>query len=261
MRSIWLEYHDVFDGDREPDYVPGSARAYCIARQLFGDHLAVIQASGLTVRTAHASRTVQAPAGDEVVLAFDDGWAGALSVGVEELTRAGLRGTFYITRGFVGRRGYADVPLLRQACQAGMELGAHGTTHRSLHACTEDEIRAEFADARKFLEDAVGAAVTTASLPEGNWTPRIAREVRECGFACLCTSDPSVNRPGTDPFRLHRVAIRRSTTAAAVRDYCRFALLGQVLRHRVLAIPKRLLGLDTYARVRNMLLGGGRQEE
>ncbi|MEO1367789.1 MAG: polysaccharide deacetylase family protein [Acidobacteriota bacterium] len=249
MSSLWLMYHDVVDGEPDPR-VPPSAALYHVTAERFAAHLDAITASGLPATTAGAWR-----AGERsVVLTFDDGWLGSLRRGVEQLQHSGLVATFYILKDFIGRRGFADRQSLLDAHRAGMEIGVHGSSHRALSSCTEDEVRSELGDCKKELEDLLGAPVVSASAPGGEWNPGIARIAEELGLRTLSTSRPGLNRAGAPPRRLRRMAIRRQTSAAHVAKWCRFDVGAELWRWRLLQLPRTVLGPRLYTRLRRTLL-------
>jgi peptidoglycan/xylan/chitin deacetylase (PgdA/CDA1 family) len=242
-------YHDVHEGSEPAPGIPRSATVYHVSKASFDAQLRILGSSGLPLRALGAPSD-----GDSLVLTFDDGWEGSLSVGLEALLSAGARATFFVTPEYVGRRHFAGPSLLRDAHASGMEIGTHGSTHRFLALLTEAEIREELAAAKAFLEDLLGAPVTTGSVPGGDWSPVVARVARECGYTALCTSRPGVNDERTDPFALGRVAIRRTTPLAALERYARLRVGRERLRAAALDVPTRLVGRDRYAAIRARLL-------
>lgn len=247
-------YHDVHEGTAPAAGIPRTASLYHVSKEAFEEHLRVVAARGQPVQTV--GEYVAAAGEDSLVVTFDDGWAGSLSAGVECLLAAGLRGTFFVTRDNVGARRFADASLLRDAHAAGMEIGTHGATHRLLARLPEPEIRAELASSKAFLEDLLGAPVTTGSVPGGDWSPLVATIARESGYTAICTSRPGINDDRTDPFGLRRVAIRRMTTPTAVARYARFRVGRERLRAAVLDVPRGLVGRERYAAIRARLLHG-----
>lgn len=190
------------------------------------------------------------------MITFDDGWVGSLTDGVECLNEAGFRSTFFVTRDYVGRKHYATIAHLREASEAGHEMGTHGCTHRLLRGCDESEIRRELADSKAFLEDVTGKPVKIGSPPGGRWTPAVERIAKECGYEALATSRPGVNGPGTSPFRLRRMPITRWMGEDTVARYCRFFTRRESLRYALLELPKWAIGMERYARVRRRILSG-----
>lgn len=251
MRGVFLMFHEVYEGEAPAPGIPRTASRYHVSNARFAEHLRAVAATGVAVRTVGEHALSE---GDAVILTFDDGWAGSLSVGVERLAEAAVRATFFVTRDYVGKRGFAGPSLLREAHSAGMEIGTHGATHRFLARLPEAEARAELASSRAFLEDLLGAPVTTGSVPGGDWSPAVARVARECGYTALCTSRPGINDERTDLFALRRITIRASTKPAAAERYARLRVGPEVLRATVLDVPRRLLGRERYAALRAWVL-------
>jgi peptidoglycan/xylan/chitin deacetylase (PgdA/CDA1 family) len=253
MRSVWLMYHDVHEV--EPDrHLPPSATLYHVARRTFASHLAAIRSTG--PRVLSVGGFLAHPDEDSVVLTFDDGWKGAFEIAVPLLVQEGWRATFFVTRDFVGRRGFCERADLLASSRAGMEIGVHGTTHRMLSACGRDEIVWEFRACKEHLEELLSRPVEFASLPGGDVNRTIVACAREAGLKLLCGSRPGINRDRTSSFGLRRVAVKQRTTAADVSRYCRFELRREVVAWGVRQAPRSLLGARTYARLRRRLLGG-----
>jgi peptidoglycan/xylan/chitin deacetylase (PgdA/CDA1 family) len=252
--GVWLAYHEVYDGEPAVDVREG-ASLYHLPVDAFRAHVDAVAESGVAVRTVGDWVAGRSGDGDHLTFTFDDGWAGSLGPAVDCLAAAGMAGTFFVTRDFVGTPNYADAERIRTARDAGMEIGAHGATHRFLADCSEAEIREELTASKAFLEDLLQQPVESMSAPGGAWSPAVARIARECGYRALCTSRPGRNGPGTDPMRLRRVAVRRGTGPEAVRRYAGQAVTREVVRAAVLDVPRRLLGRRGYARLRARLLG------
>lgn len=253
MSSLWLMYHDVYDRAPRPG-VPPSAAAYHLSRESFTAHLLAIEQSGHRVVTAGEFVAAPAAAGHSIVLTFDDGWVGTFEIALPLLLERGWRATVFVTRDFIGRANFCGRDALRAAAAAGMEIGVHGVTHRMLSACTPAEIVAEFRECREYLEGLLGQSVTHASIPGGDMTATVVACAREAGMRSLSNSRPGVNQPASSPFDLRRLAIKNSTRAADVQRYCRFRLGAERARWAVLQMPRTILGMKLYSRMRRAIL-------
>lgn len=262
LRSVWLMYHDV-QGPSSDSSVPRSSAMYHVSSATFASHLEAIGRSGLEVTTVGRFLAGSSVAEGSVALTFDDGWAGTFTHAVPELLRRNWRATVFITRDFVGRPGFCDAAMLRDAASAGIEIGIHGTTHRMLSGCTYDQIVWEFRACRDHLESLLGRPIEHASLPGGDGTPVITAAAREAGVTAICTSRPGVNKTSTARANLYRMAIRSSTTADDVARYCAFDVRRERARWALLQLPRTALGMRTYSRLRRMVFGerAGHQNE
>ena len=253
MRSLWLMYHDVYDSAPAAG-VPSSANVYHVSADVFRSHLEVIEQSGLRVLSAGQFLANPAAPQDTVVLTFDDGWHGAFEVARPLLLQRGWKATFFVTRNFVGRSNFCTPEILRQAAADGMEIGVHGVTHRMLSACTREEVVQEFRGCKDYLEDVLGRSVDHASIPGGDLTPTVAACAREAGMKSLANSRPGVNRPSTSAFDLRRVAMKDATSIEDLQRLCQFNLGRERARWTLLQLPRSVLGMKRYSKLRRALL-------
>ena len=244
-------YHDVCASSPASD-IPASAAAYHVSRDRFAAQIDVIRRSGRRVVTA--AEYARGMNEDSVVITFDDGWRGTFDIAVPMLRQAGWPATIFVTRDFLGRKNFADDSALREAAAAGMEIGVHGTTHRMLSSCTREERFWEFRACKEHHEAVLGRAVVSASQPGGDWNAEIVAAARASGLNSLGTSRPGCNNARTDLFELRRIAIKNSTSEADVTRFCSGRTAPEVARWAMLQLPRRLLGMKNYSRLRRILV-------
>jgi Predicted xylanase/chitin deacetylase len=240
-------YHDVYADAPDPR-IPRTAATYHISKDAFAEHLSVIEKSGNSVVTAGQT------APDSVGITFDDGWAGAFEIAMPMLAEKGWKATFFITRDFVNRAGFCDEDMIIEAARQGMEIGVHGTTHRVLSACTREEMIYEWSACKDFLETLTGKPVEHASLPGGDLNEEIIDCAKKCGLKSISTSIPGIHDADSDAFRIKRIPIRESTSATDLKRYCRFSAAPEVIYWTVFQLPKRLIGMRNYTRLRRHLM-------
>lgn len=251
--SIWLMYHDVYEPPRSGD-VPQSAAIYHVSASCFRAHIYAIAQSGKHVTTVGEFLRGGCHEDSNVVLTFDDGWAGAFEVAVPLLVERGWKATFFVTRDFVGRNGFCQPSMLIEAANAGMEIAVHGTTHRMLSSCSPAEIVDEFRACKNYLESLLGRPVLHASLPGGDVTPTVIACAKQAGIGSLCNSRPGLNGSKTSHYDLTRVAVRARTSAADVARYCSFALARERARWILFHLPRTVLGMQRYSHLRRWIL-------
>lgn len=191
----------------------------------------------------------------EVMVSFDDGEASDATVALPILARLGLRAAFFVTSGFVGRRGSLSRTQVREMSDAGMLIGSHGASHAFLSSLDEAELRQELRSSRAFLEDCTGRAVTLLALPGGRGGERELLIALELGYTHVFDSTPGDNRKPRG--FLQRVAIVRDTSMADFDQVLAWrgpAVKAIEWRHRMLQLPKKLIGDDRYQRLRESLL-------
>jgi peptidoglycan/xylan/chitin deacetylase (PgdA/CDA1 family) len=92
---------------------------------------------------------------------------------------------------------------------AGMEIGSHSLTHPFVHELDASGIRREFGESKRVLEDRLGAAVRSASLPRGWEPPDFERILQELDYRVFCTSRVGWWYPGGRALAMPRIAVRR----------------------------------------------------
>lgn len=184
---------------------------------------------------------------------FDDGNLSDYLYALPVLQKAGLGAHFFITAGWTGQRaGYMGAVELRALDAAGMTIGAHGCTHKLLTACTDAELNTELVEAKERLEDILGCAVLTMSLPGGRASERVLRACRAAGYTAVFTSAPTATDDAAIPARstFGRMNLRADTTPAwleRILDPRTGLLARQGRSDRVKGLAKAVLGDRLYA--------------
>lgn len=254
MRSLWLMYHDVCAASQAAALgVPRSAAVYHVAPDRFAAHLDAIARSGRQVASVGGVLSGECTR-DSIAITFDDGWAGAFRTAVPLLADRGWRATFFVTLNFLGRQGFADPAMLQDAVRAGMEIGVHGVTHRMLSSCTPAEALEEFRVCKERLESLLSRAVVHASLPGGDLSGTTVQSAREAGLESLSTSRPGLNTERSFRYDLRRLAVRESTTPDDMARYCAFDLNPERRRWLLYQLPRRVLGMKRYSRLRRLVM-------
>ncbi len=123
-----------------------------------------------------------------------------------------------------GRRAFLNWEEVREMAQSGLiTFGSHTVGHKILTTLTEPEIRDELANSRKRLvtEKAVDPAFIPFSYPNGNYTDRIAKMVRDAGYDLAVTTENGWNHNGSDLFALKRISIHQDMTSTEAMLGCR----------------------------------------
>jgi peptidoglycan/xylan/chitin deacetylase (PgdA/CDA1 family) len=206
-----LMYHAVGSPVRE-DYLG----LFSLPKEHFREHLPVMQ--GMRV----VSFTTPPEAGEATVsITFDDGYADNLYVAAPMLSENNLPFTVFVTTDFVrqGMPGFmTPVELKHLAQMPGVEIGAHGCSHRPLTACDDKELAIELGDSRKYLEDLLGRPIVAMAYPHGAADRRVRDAAQHAGFTHAGCSHFDVNRPGRDSLMLSRCNILCYDTARVLRQ-------------------------------------------
>jgi peptidoglycan-N-acetylglucosamine deacetylase len=118
-----------------------------------------------------------------VTTSWDDGDRSDLKL-AELLAARGLRATFYITTGGLGKGSVMSPMDLRELSNAGFEIGAHTVTHPVLTEVSRAAATRELVDCKESLEDLLGREVTSFAYPKGRYNSAVVGLVREAGYRC-----------------------------------------------------------------------------
>jgi peptidoglycan/xylan/chitin deacetylase (PgdA/CDA1 family) len=176
------------------------------------------------------------------VLTFDDGLAGQFGEALPVLRRHGLTATFFLVAGEVGAaraarhlgfegpapEGWRPLGWLqaRALARAGMAIGSHTLTHRSLGALDPDAAWREVSRSRDILETGIGEPVTTFAYPFGSAAygdvdDTTREQLARAGYVAACTTVVGTSGAGADPLALPRIPVEERDGAFRLR--CKLA--------------------------------------
>lgn len=213
-----LMYHSIAE---QP---PRNTSRLSVSPTSLAEQLAWLADHGYTGRTfleaAELLRDDQLP-DRTAVLTFDDGYADFATDALPLLQRFGYPATLFVTTGWVADAGVnsAGRPLdrtlrwqqIREAADAGIEIGAHGHSHAALDGLSDEQLKEELCRSRALLEDCIGRPVPTLAYPFGYSSPRVRRAARSAGYRFAAAVRNVRATPDSDAFQIPRLTIRRNT--------------------------------------------------
>jgi peptidoglycan/xylan/chitin deacetylase (PgdA/CDA1 family) len=101
----------------------------------------------------------------------------------------------------------ADWSVVARGAAAGLDLGAHTMTHRTLTLLGETELAHEIARSRDVIEERTGWRPKFFAYPYGIWDGRVHDAVRRAGYRGAVTLEYGLNTAGTDTCLLRRVNV------------------------------------------------------
>ena len=116
-----------------------------------------------------------------VTTSWDDEDRSGLKV-TEILRRYGVRGTFYVPTGRLGRDPFFSEADLRTVSAAGFEIGAHTVSHAILTDVDDEELQREVGDCKAMLQETLGTEVTMFCYPKGRFNARVVSAVALAGY-------------------------------------------------------------------------------
>jgi len=245
----FLMYHEIDVPGRELSRDFKGHVPYVVPHNEIRSQLQFLRGNGWRGLTVTDALAVIGNSGQKVAVTFDDGsetdlYAAAL------LHDAGLRATFYVIAGWLGRPGYLSPGQMRELHGSGFEIGCHSMNHTHLSNLSYRELEIELAHSKARLQQILGTAIHHFSCPGGFWDRRVARIAKECGYRSVATSRVGCNTHDSDPYRLSRICILRGMRLEDFKSACRGnGLFLKQARERMAAIPKTILGADLYIRL------------
>jgi peptidoglycan/xylan/chitin deacetylase (PgdA/CDA1 family) len=259
--TVFLMYHELeVAGACLCQSDPGYLR-YVLKSSDFEAQMQFLKTSGW--RGCSVGDVLGSTAKGGVAITFDDGSETDLLYAAPLLRELQFGATFYITTGFLGRRGNLSKGQLRKLSDLGFEIGSHSMTHAYLTELNQTSLDRELLDSKAQLEDIVGKRVEHLSCPGGRFDRRTIEAARRIGYRSLTTSRAHTNSASTNHFSLGRVPIRRGTGLDTFAAFCRGRGLRRMAFQDTLRSAARIaLGNSSYDRVRAALMSrGGRGGE
>jgi peptidoglycan/xylan/chitin deacetylase (PgdA/CDA1 family) len=201
-----------------------SSSRLAVTPNAFADQLAYLYDAGWsTISAGKLSQIISDGTGTvpgrTVVLSFDDGYEDFYSQAMPLLSKYGFTATMFMTSGWIKEAKPAGPPMLSWAqlsdiARAGIEVGAHSTTHPQLDQLDGEHLRRELFDSKQELEDHLGMEVPGLAYPFGYSSAAVRQVVRKAGYAYSYAVDNRIAALGSDLFAIPRLTVKRSTTVA-----------------------------------------------
>lgn len=192
------------------------------------------------ISPARFRELLRAVRGSACSITFDDGDRSQVELALPALAEEQVSGAIvFAVAGWVGRRAHsATWQQLRDVLAAGHSIGSHGDSHALLTGCSPSALHNEVYRSRALLEDKLGIAVESISMPGGRWSRRIAEACLDAGYRTLYTSEPhriaqhTLRHGGRTLGIRGRLIVRRTMSPAMVAQY---AYGGRIVTRRLQA--------------------------
>ena len=236
-----LTYHRFGRCDRDP---------FCVRREDFAAqmrYLAERQAAiSLDDLEQFLAGEKQLPNGS-VLVTVDDGFRSVLTEMLPVLRDHAIPAVAYVSpsnlrkpaesAAYDASEAYLSWSELEQVAAAGVTIGSHGRTHRSLGRMERSEVLDEAARSRDILQQRLGCAVNSLAYPFGtraDFNDETTTLLCEAGYTTGFTSQHGAVVPGAKPLELPRIKVEGGEGLWMFRLLCRGATDGWRLVDRTL---------------------------
>ncbi len=237
-------------------------RKYCVTPQQFASHMHALAEAGWRAISivdflAWLDGHTQLP-DKGFLLTFDDGFLGVYDHAAPLLSELRWPATVFLVSGLLGRTDQWTAasnpsgtthPLMNarqieEMRKQRFSFHSHTRTHADLPTLDDIALREELMGSRAELQALLEDSVDFLAYPYGRFDERVVTAAREAGYRAAFSVQPGFNRQGVDRFRLRRLDVFGSDSAAALK---RKIMLGSndgsirnVLRYGVDRVAARL---------------------
>lgn len=253
IRVPVLMYHRVGDAHNEWE------RKYCVSPQRFAEHMQILARAGWQAVTidnffAWLDGSVELPE-QSFLLTFDDGYLGVYEHAAPVLTALGWPATVFLVSQLIGQRDAwcethnpsgATYPLMdashiRELRARGFSFHSHTRSHADLLTLDDSALHDQLALARDDLQTLLGEAVDYLAYPYGRYDDRVLYAAQAAGYRAAFSVQSGFNRRDIDRFRLRRLDVFGTDSAAALRRKITLGSNDGSLSHSLRYIANRLM--------------------
>ncbi|MCG2711694.1 MAG: polysaccharide deacetylase family protein [Candidatus Omnitrophica bacterium] len=188
MKLYILMYHKI----TEPG---GESNIYSVNKEQFKAQMRWLKGNNFYCVTTKEITGIKEKARDEraAMVTFDDGYADNYFNAMPILQEFGIKATFFLTTGWIGREAMMTWEQLRRMNREGMAIESHACSHRFLTDLNEEDIKRELRDSKEVIENEIGNSCRYISCPGGRINKKIIGIAKEMGFKGIFGSMPGLN--------------------------------------------------------------------
>ena len=157
-----------------------------------------------------------APAHSELSFTVDDGNVTDFTHVAPALTKRGLRATFFVCSGRLGRPGFLDRSQVAALSSQGMAIGSHGVDHVPWRGLSPERLESEIVTSRSVLEEVCGTPVDEVACPFGSYDRKVLAALKRVGYRRVYTSDDGLCRSGD--WLVSRICVTREMSIEDIRS-------------------------------------------
>jgi peptidoglycan/xylan/chitin deacetylase (PgdA/CDA1 family) len=165
---------------------------YTLTAEKFRQHLSIIKSAGKTgisLTNLYKNKTE-----NNVIITFDDGHISDISIALPILKEFDFTATFFITTDRVNNGDkWMKWDDLKEMLTQGMDIQAHGHTHRFLDTNSHELLMDELSLPKKYFTEKLSHDIQHFSLPGGRYCKLTLEVAKKLGYLTISTSIPGMN--------------------------------------------------------------------
>lgn len=208
-----LMYHLILDE------VYGPYEKLFVRPSEFETHLAVLDELGYEYLFAEEWRLTEKPS---VIITLDDGYEDNYTEMFPILKSYSAKATVFLVTDLIGTDGYMTRDMIREMLESGLvSFQCHTAHHRDLCYMSETELRADFDESCKIIEDITGKPVRAIAYPAGSYNDTVVAVCDEYFDFAYTTKSP-FSTPAYTALTIPRYYIARGYGRDMFLNYVRY---------------------------------------
>ena len=150
----------------------------------------------------------------QVMICFDDGWAGIYDV-KDEFVNLKIFPTIFIAVDLIGKDGYLTIEQIKELKSLGFLFMAHTWSHQDLTTFNDKGLEHELLDSKLELEKVFGHSFDDICFPMGRFSNKVKEKSLAAGYKKLFSSLPG----GYFDLELDNLICRNCAQNASPREF------------------------------------------
>ena len=124
---------------------------------------------------------------NQVMVCFDDGWAGIYTY-KDEFVKRNIYPTIFIAVSLIGKNGYLTIPQIKELIGLGFRFQAHTWSHNDLTTFNDTQLEHELKDSKEWFEKTFSCPFENICFPMGRFSSHIVELCKKYGYKKVFTS-------------------------------------------------------------------------
>ena len=157
------------------------------------------------------------------ILTFDDGWKDVYYEAFPLAKELNMKICMYVITDLVGTRDYCTVEMLEEMRTSGLvEIDSHTLSHPYLDEISDEQVRSELIDSKKWFKDNLNIDSTVICYPSGRRSQTVLSVAKDnYEYGLLMDGDNFIyNSKTSNMYLIPRIYARRSMSLDTYKTFC-----------------------------------------